>query len=155
MRKIPLSGLLHGAMITVTAAAITGVLFGNLFPAHDDMIVLDGASPPSSYASFADSSSSATLTGSQSDTSSDSLGTDVSGGGSSSVSDVSAAGGKININTASVSELMTLSGIGETRAKAIVEYRDAHGGFSSIEELVKVSGIGEKTLENNRNMITV
>lgn len=61
----------------------------------------------------------------------------------------------ININTATASELMKLDGIGEVRAQAIVRFREEHGSFKSIDELVNVKGIGEKTLEKNREKITV
>ncbi len=57
-----------------------------------------------------------------------------------------AAHKKININTASEEDLQTLSGIGPAKAAAIVEYREAHGGFQSLEELLNVEGIGEYTL---------
>ncbi len=67
----------------------------------------------------------------------------------------SAAGEKININTAGIDELMTLEDIGETRARAIIEYREANGRFYSVDELSNVSGIGSKTVELNRNRITV
>ncbi len=57
----------------------------------------------------------------------------------------------VNINTASVEELCeVLPGIGEVKAKRIVEYREAAGGFDSIDELLNVKGIGEKTLEKIR-----
>ena len=49
----------------------------------------------------------------------------------------------ININKASVEELMTLQGIGKTRAESIVAYREEHGGFKTIEEIMNVSGIKE------------
>lgn len=49
----------------------------------------------------------------------------------------------VNINTASQSELETLSGIGPAKARAIVEYRKQHGQFKSVEEIKNVKGIGE------------
>lgn len=61
----------------------------------------------------------------------------------------------VNINAASVHHLQRIDGIGETRAQAIVEYRETHGGFQSVDELVNVSGIGEKTLDAIRDKITV
>lgn len=66
---------------------------------------------------------------------------------------VTAADG-ININTASKDQLMQLNGVGETRAEAILEYRDKNDGFTSVEELTEVSGIGESTLQKNRDMLT-
>lgn len=54
-----------------------------------------------------------------------------------------AAGTKININTATVQQLMTLNGIGQAKAEAIVAYREANGGFQVCEDLMKVSGIKE------------
>lgn len=63
--------------------------------------------------------------------------------------------GKVNINTATVSELETLPGIGPAKAQAIIEYRTQFGPFSSVEELINVSGIGEKTLEKIRNLCCV
>lgn len=61
----------------------------------------------------------------------------------------------VNINTASTHHLQRINGIGETRAMAIVEYREANGGFKSIDELVNISGISEKTLDAIRDQITV
>ena len=49
----------------------------------------------------------------------------------------------VNINTASPSELEALPGIGPAKAKAIVDYRQQHGAFKSVEELKNVKGIGE------------
>lgn len=61
----------------------------------------------------------------------------------------------VNINTADAQTLATLEGIGEKRAEAIIEYRSKHGPFVSIEDLIKVKGIGVKTLEKNRDSMTV
>ncbi len=63
--------------------------------------------------------------------------------------------GLININTATEKELQTLSGIGEVKAKAIIEYRTSTGRFKSIDELCNVSGIGSKTLEKIKPFITI
>jgi len=62
--------------------------------------------------------------------------------------------GKVNINTASKDELMTLSGIGEVKAQAIIDYRTKNGPFKDIHDIVNVSGIGEKTFENIKDSIT-
>lgn len=65
------------------------------------------------------------------------------------------ASGKVNINTADSSQLQTLSGVGESKAKKIIDYREANGPFKSIEDLANVSGIGEKTVENLREYICI
>lgn len=65
------------------------------------------------------------------------------------------SGGLINLNTASVSELQTLPGIGLSKAEAIVAYREANGSFQSIEALQQVKGIGGKTYEQLAPLITV
>ena len=66
-----------------------------------------------------------------------------------------AAARLININTADEATLQTLPGIGAAKAASIVRYREANGGFSSIEEIKKVSGIGDITYENIKGCITV
>ena len=63
--------------------------------------------------------------------------------------------GLININTASATELETLSGIGEVLAATIIEYRTQNGPFTSVEELMDVSGIGPATLDEIRDQVTV
>ena len=62
---------------------------------------------------------------------------------------------KVNLNTASESELCTLPGIGESRAKSIIEYRNQHGGFEKIEDIMKVSGIKEAAYKKIKDYITV
>lgn len=63
--------------------------------------------------------------------------------------------GIVNINTAIKEQLMTLDGIGEVKAMAIIDYRRENGNFRTVDELMEVEGIGEKTLEKIRNSITV
>ena len=62
---------------------------------------------------------------------------------------------QININTASVEELMNLPGLGEAKAKSIIEYREKNGKFKSIENIKEVSGIGETIFEKIKDYITV
>ncbi len=57
------------------------------------------------------------------------------------------AGAKVNINTATVEQLVEVKGIGEVLAQRIVEYRQAHGVFKSLNQLDNVKGVGGKTLE--------
>lgn len=63
--------------------------------------------------------------------------------------------GKVNINTANESELDTLPGIGPSRAKDIINYREKVGAFKSIEEIKNVSGIGESAFEKMKEIITI
>ena len=63
--------------------------------------------------------------------------------------------GLLNLNTATKAELCTLSGIGESRAAAIIAYREAHGGFSSVEEIMQVDGIKSGTYEKLKDRIYV
>lgn len=62
----------------------------------------------------------------------------------------------VNINTASAEMLsQALSGVGIAKAQRIVEYREAHGPFESVDELAEVNGIGPATVERNREAITL
>lgn len=62
---------------------------------------------------------------------------------------------KININTASLTELQKLPRVGEKVAQRIIDFRKEHGPFNKIEELMKVQGIGEKTFNDLKDLITV
>lgn len=61
----------------------------------------------------------------------------------------------VDINTADAETLAKeLTGVGETRARAIVDYRDSNGSFASVEALTEVDGIGPATLEDNRERLS-
>lgn len=61
--------------------------------------------------------------------------------------------GKININTANTDELKKINGIGDSKAKSIINYREQNGGFSSIEDLKNVDGIGDKMFEKIKDSV--
>jgi len=62
-------------------------------------------------------------------------------------------GSQVHLSTATPEQLDEVDGIGPTLAERIVEYRDAHGGFGSIDELARVEGIGEKRLATLRDAL--
>lgn len=61
----------------------------------------------------------------------------------------------VNINTADAATLASLNGIGESKAEAIIVYREANGPFESVEQLSEVKGIGSRTVEKNADMMAV
>lgn len=63
--------------------------------------------------------------------------------------------GKVSLNTATLDELMTLPGIGESKAQAIIKYREEVGAFQNIEELKEVSGIGDAIFDQIKENITI
>lgn len=74
--------------------------------------------------------------------------------------DVSSAGGTdddsiVNLNTATKDQLCQISGIGDKKADKILQYREQHGQFKSIDELTQVDGFGEKTVENIKGQLAV
>ncbi len=61
----------------------------------------------------------------------------------------------VNINTADAATLASgLNGVGESKARAIIAYREAHGPFKTVDQLAQVQGIGLKTVEKNRDAMT-
>jgi competence protein ComEA len=62
---------------------------------------------------------------------------------------------KVNINTATAEQLTQLKGVGSAYAERIVEYREKNGPFEKPEDLMKVQGIGQKTWEDNKDIIVV
>ena len=75
--------------------------------------------------------------------------------GEETVKNTESSDGKININTADKTQLVTLPGIGESKAAAIITYRETHGSFQSIEELMEINGIKEGVFQKIRDMITI
>lgn len=61
----------------------------------------------------------------------------------------------VDINTADTTTLATLSGVGQSKAQAIVDYRNTHGPFTSTEDLANVKGIGRRTVDKNADRLTV
>lgn len=61
----------------------------------------------------------------------------------------------IDLNQADASQLQTLPGIGAKKAEAIIQYREEHGFFKTIDEITKVTGIGDKTFEALKELLTV
>lgn len=76
-------------------------------------------------------------------------------GEESSITGISSSSNKVRINYATQDEIETLPGIGPSKAQAIIQYRDEHGFFNSVEDLLNISGIGEKTLENMKEDLQV
>jgi competence protein ComEA len=74
-------------------------------------------------------------------------------GGAAASGSVAVPGAKIHLSTATPEQLDEVDGIGPTLAERIVEYRDAHGGFRSVQELAEVEGIGEKRLATLREAL--
>lgn len=68
---------------------------------------------------------------------------------------VEKAPGPIDLNTATVEQLKTLKGIGQKKAEAIIAWREANGGFKSVDQLTEVKGIGVKTLEKLRGYLKI
>lgn len=67
----------------------------------------------------------------------------------------SAGAGRVNINTATADALIALPGIGEALAARIIEYREQHGPFQTLEELAEVSGISDRMVDELRDLITI
>lgn len=65
------------------------------------------------------------------------------------------AGGAVNINTASKETLMTIKGVGEHRAEAIIQYRKKNGPFTNIDQLADIRGISQSLIDANRDTLVV
>lgn len=61
----------------------------------------------------------------------------------------------INLNKSTFEQLVSLKGVGHTKAQAIIVYRQQAGGFKSVDELTKVNGIGEKIVNDNRVRLSI
>ncbi len=60
----------------------------------------------------------------------------------------------VDINTADKEALMTLSGVGESFAEKIINYRERNGAFETVQELTQISGIGQSLIEKNKDILT-
>ena len=65
------------------------------------------------------------------------------------------AGESININTADKELLMSIKGIGEKRAEAIIAYREQNGPFKSVDQLAEIDGLGQVFIDSNRELLVV
>ena len=61
---------------------------------------------------------------------------------------------EVDINTADKEALMTLSGVGESFAERIINYREQNGAFETVQELTQISGIGQSLIEKNKDILT-
>jgi competence protein ComEA len=77
------------------------------------------------------------------------------GGGSGGAGAAGGPGAKININTATLDQLETLPGIGEVLGQRVIDYREQHGPFHSVDDLLNVSGIGPSHLADIKDSVTV
>lgn len=82
-------------------------------------------------------------------------GSDSSSNNNSNSTSSTSSMSKVSINTGTKEELMTLSGIGESKALAIIEYRNTNGEFKSLEDIMNVSGIGEAAYNKIKDYITL
>ena len=82
-------------------------------------------------------------------------GNSTDGDGNTAAQDTGSDDGKVDLNAATAAELMTLPGIGETKAEAILSYRREHGSFANIEDIKKITGIKDGVYEKIKDGITV
>ena len=78
-----------------------------------------------------------------------------SSGPANNSTDQGSGGDKVNLNTANVTELQKLTGIGQKKAEQIIAYREQNGSFKKIEDLMQVSGIGEKTFASLKDQLAI
>jgi competence protein ComEA len=73
----------------------------------------------------------------------------------SGVQGTGTGGGQVSLNTATLDQLETLPGVGPVLAQRIIDYRDQHGGFTSVDQLHQVSGIGDAKFNDLKNRVTL
>ena len=87
--------------------------------------------------------------------SADGTGAGAEGGGAPSTGETGGSGVPVNLNTATIDELDALAGVGPATAQKIVDFREANGGFSSVEQLLDVPGIGDAKFAALKDQVTI
>lgn len=144
---------LVGPILLLVMVAVSGFLLGRSYQSHltpQTTVAADEETKtdPTAINSIQNAITSPTTTPSPTSSGTNS-------GGASSTSKTASPAGLININTADLTALETLSGIGPSKAQAIIDYRNQNGPFTRIDDLDNVSGIGPATIDKIRSQITV
>lgn len=151
---ILISGLLDGGYEWIEYR--TGTTHSKADPANDSPASGDGHIPISAQSKGTDAENSSDEENQETPAVSGSLvDVDKENVNNEDAGQNSASDTRININKAGMDELVTLPYIGEVKAKAIIEYRNTHGPFKSVDELDNVKGIGPKTIEKLKSLVTV
>lgn len=131
---------------------VGAVVRPGLYELHDGARVVDAVAAAGGYAETADQSS---LNLARSVSDGEQLVVPVVGQAPAAVpGGAPAAGAKVNINTADATGLETLPRVGPAMAERIIQWREANGAFSSIEDLLSVTGIGQKTFDGLKDLVT-
>ncbi|HSX41896.1 MAG TPA: ComEA family DNA-binding protein [Candidatus Saccharimonadales bacterium] len=144
---------LVGPILLLVMVAVSAFLLGRSYQSHLTPKTTVAADAPAASGSAIDSIQSAIATGSSA--SSQPNPASSSNPKSSATPKTAASSGIVNINTADLTALETLNGIGPSKAQAIIDYRNQNGPFTRVDDLDNVKGIGPATIDKIRSQITV